>query len=46
MLVALLLAVCWFFYGLIRFDACLDRINYDRALWHLCEEDQDYRPNH
>ena len=27
------------FFGrdMIKYDACLDRINYDKNLWHLCD---------
>jgi hypothetical protein len=27
----------WFLYSGVVYDACLDRINYDRARWHECQ---------
>jgi hypothetical protein len=27
----------WFVYEIAVYDACLDRINYDRARWHTCD---------
>jgi hypothetical protein len=27
----------WFVYEIAVYDACLDRINYDQALWHTCD---------
>jgi hypothetical protein len=28
----------WTIRGVGAYDACLDRINYDMALWHLCDQ--------
>ncbi|WP_166802355.1 hypothetical protein [Microvirga pakistanensis] len=44
-LVALIVISGWLLYEIARFDACLDRFNYDKALWHRCEEDPAYRPS-
>jgi hypothetical protein len=34
----------WFLHDLVRYDACLDRINYDKALWHLCDAKEPRKP--
>ena len=26
------------------YDSCLDRINYDKALWHLCDKKEPRAP--
>jgi hypothetical protein len=34
---ALVAAGAWIFHSIAVYDDCLDRIDYDKARWHLCD---------
>ncbi len=43
LMAAALLLLLYAVYEVARFDSCLDRIDYDRSLWHRCGQTVRHR---